>query len=165
MSQLKSRPVRQGERKGDHAMVGIPGLYFVIANDDHARFVRPDPDNGLHTIEVVNVRDCHPRDGPADPTQTGESPHVRCACRLAKRIDEGFAVDLFSHLVLVAPPRFLGFRVSALDSTTNESLYGSLAKDLVAVPDLELWPHFLPWLQPQHVCWGSALAMKAPRFR
>ena len=36
-------------------MPSIPGLYFVIARDDCARFVRPDPDNGLHTVNFVDI--------------------------------------------------------------------------------------------------------------
>lgn len=139
-------------------MVGIPGLYFVIACEDHARFVRPDPDNGLHTVEVVDLTTLHQGDGPAtDPTFVTGSPDphewqsVRFARLLAARIDEDFAVDLFSHMVLVAPPDTLRALLALIDGSTGACLYGSLAKNLIAVPDLELWPHLLPWLPPGQI--------------
>jgi hypothetical protein len=62
-------------------------------------------------------------------------------------------VDLFTHPVLVAPPYMLHEMVAMIDTPTKASLFGSLAKDLVAVPDLELWPHLLPWIQPTHITW------------
>jgi hypothetical protein len=136
-------------------MVGIPGLYFIVARDDRARFVRPDPDNGLHTIDIADLGSpCEPDDDPATRAflRTGlpgaalpdacEPRHVRFARRLAVRINEDFAVDVFSHLVLVAPAHVLHELIAMMDVCARDSLIGSLSKDL------ELWPHFLPWLVP-----------------
>ena len=47
-------------------MVGIPGLYFVIARGDQARFVRPDPDNGLHTVGVADLETLRQNDPDAN---------------------------------------------------------------------------------------------------
>ena len=141
-------------------MSGIPGLYFVIAGDDLARFVRPDPDNGLHTIETMDFAAIHQRNGPTRSPEPDEPPHPRFAHLLATLIDEDFAVDLFSHLVLVAPPGLLHTLTATLDPSTRASLYGSLAKNLVTVPDLELWPHFLTWLQPRQTAWAPALPLE-----
>ena len=129
-------------------MVGIPGLYFVIARGDQARFVRPDPDNGLHTVGVADLETLRQN----DPEANGAcgSPgltQIRFAPRLARRISEDLAVDLFTHLVLVAPPPLLQELMGLIDEATTASLFGSLARDLMMVPDLELWPHLLPWLQ------------------
>ena len=64
-------------------MAGIPGLYFVIAAHDQARFVRPDPDNGLHTVGTVDFTALGNRNvapaGPLDPpvevvTETHDDP-------------------------------------------------------------------------------------------
>lgn len=143
-------------------MVGIPGLFFVIANDDHARFVRPDPDNGLHTIGTIDLSSSRCGDvdragGPAGGTGPPDPAQVRFADVLTSRIDEDRAVDLFSHLVLVAPAHLLRELTAAIAPTTAASLLGSLARDLVNVPDLELWPWLLPWLQPARTTWAPAV--------
>jgi protein required for attachment to host cells len=148
-------------------MVSIPGLFFVLAADGRARFVRPDPENGLHTIEVVDFagprqRDDDPSAGPVartDPPGPHESEPGRFARLLAPRLDEDFAVDLFSHLVLVAPPDVLRAVMAAIDTPTRAGLFGSLAKDLMPVPDLELWPHLLPWLQPAPASWVPSVPL------
>jgi len=136
-------------------MVGIPGLYFVIACDGHARFVRPDSDDALHTIGVADFSRLRERDrgqehgiGPPEPR---EPPHIRMARMLVARIDEDFAVDLFTHLVLVAPPHVLRELLTMLGTGARGSLHGSLAKDLSRVPDLELWPHLMSWLPPRPI--------------
>jgi protein required for attachment to host cells len=130
-------------------MVGTPGLYFVLACDDRARFVRPDPDNGLHTVGAVDFATLSKNN--IDPLDPIELEAITFARLLAMRINEDFAVDLFTHLVLVAPPRLLNELTAMIDAPTCGSLFGSLAKDLVIVPDLELWPHLLPWIQPTHI--------------
>jgi hypothetical protein len=149
-------------------MIGIPGLYFVIVRDDRARFVRPDPENRLHTIEVVDLASLEERAGeaPGDLTSGPDPPGLRDAApnaflrRLAARINEDFAVDLFSHLVLAAPPNVLAELAFMLDTPTRDSLYGSLARDLFYVPDLELWPNLLPWIQPTHINWAPTAASR-----
>src|SRR5580692_6669212 len=140
----------------DIAVAGIPGLYFVLACEDRARFVRPDQDNGLHTICAVDFITLGKHDvvpvGPRDPPRWQQIAFVRL---LAMRINEDFAVDLFAQLVLVAPRHVLHELMAMIDVPTNGSLLGSLAKDLVPVPDLELWPHLLPWIQPTHISWAT----------
>jgi Protein required for attachment to host cells len=129
-------------------VASIPGLYFVIARSDRARFVRPDPEDRLHTVGIVEpatLRQNHV----AASTAHGPSglAHIRFAPLLARRISEDFAVDLFTDLVLVAPPDVLQELMGLVDGPTAASLAGSLARDLMTVPDLELWPWLLPWLQ------------------
>ncbi len=105
-------------------MVGIPGLYFVIACDEFARFVRPDTDDGLHTIEVVDSSSISDRDDLGGPA----APSARFARLLAAVIEEDLAVDLFTHLVLVAPPDLLRELRASLSPSAHASLVGSLAK-------------------------------------
>jgi hypothetical protein len=100
----------------------------------------------LHTVSLVDLaalrrHETEPR-GPPAPEQ------VRFLPLLARRIDEDLAVDLFTDLVLVAPPPVLQELTGLFDAPTTASLAGTLARDLMTVPDLELWPHLLPWIQP-----------------
>jgi hypothetical protein len=130
-------------------MASVPGLYFVIASDVQARFVRPDPENGLHTVANIDLatlrRDDTNATEPPGPEELGFLP------RLARRISEDLAVDLFTHLVMVAPPPVLQALTGLIDPPTSASLAGTLARDLMTVPDLELWPHLLPWIKPADV--------------
>jgi hypothetical protein len=129
-------------------MASIPGLYFVIARSDRARFVRPDPDNCLHTVGFADLTTLRQND--VDATEPRGPPgleQTRFVPLLARRIAEDLAVDLFTHLVLVAPPRVLQELTGLTDAPTTASLFGTLARDLMTVPDLELWPHLLSWLE------------------
>ena len=121
-------------------MVYIPGLYFVIVNDQQARFVRPDPANNPHTIRRVDRDELHQPAVPSSPDGY--------AAALARIIDEEFAADLFSHLVLVAPPRLLAELTAAFGTPTRDSLLGSLPADLVAIPDDRLRAFLEHWLPP-----------------
>jgi hypothetical protein len=130
-------------------MEGIPGLYFVIARGDLARFVRPDPDNGLHTVGLVDLATLQQNSvDPSDPNGSPRLEQTPFAFLLARRIAEDLAVDLFTHLVLVAPSPVLQELISLIDAPTTACLLGTLARDLMTVPDLELWPPLLPWTQP-----------------
>lgn len=133
-------------------MEGIPGLYFALACDDRARFVRPDPDNGLHTVARVDHATLRGRKvNSIDASNEAVANGVRFARLLAEHINEDFAEDRFTHLVVVAPPSLLIVLTAMLEEATLAALLGTLAKDLMEVPDLELWPHLLPWLQPASV--------------
>jgi hypothetical protein len=130
-------------------MVSVPGLYFVIARDDRARFIRPDPRNGLHTVGIVDLA--------AVRRHNSETPEPRCLPELgetrflpllANRISADFGVDLFTHLVLVALPPVLQELIGLLDASTTASLIGTLAQDLMTLPDHELWPHLKEWIRP-----------------
>jgi hypothetical protein len=133
-------------------MVSFPGLYFVIALDDEARFVRPDPENSLHTVGCVDLATLQQNNvDPTDPGGTSRLGHISFTPLLAERICEDLAVDLFTHLVLVAPSPVLQRLISLIDAPTAASLVGTLARDLMAVPDLELWPRLLPWIQPSEM--------------
>jgi hypothetical protein len=143
-------------------MVGIESLFFVIADIARARFVRPGPDNSLHTVRVVDSitvahRDTGPEAGTVPPPDAGpdlgpnsgaDSGLVRFASLLAQSINNDFAVDLFDGLVLVAEEEVLNAVLAMLDGPTSASLKGSLARNLIDVPDLELWPHLRSWARP-----------------
>ena len=84
-------------------MVDLTGLYFVIASEECARFVRPDPANVLHTVSMIELAAAPDADvGSGDLTPTGESKEpdgteqTHSHALLARRIDEDFTVDLFA---------------------------------------------------------------------
>ena len=58
----------------------------------------------------------------------------------------------FDALVLVAPAHSLEAIEGALDSAVAAKLTGTVSKDLIKVPDDELWPHlraFVPAPAPK----------------
>ncbi len=145
-------------------------LCFVIADGGHARFVQPATDNALHTIEAVDSMTVHKRDHdlvsdrPGRSFESGSStrhayaarqdPHeqekVRFAHLIAARMNEGSATGLFTELVIVAPSSVLSELTDALDLPTKAKLLGTLAKDLVKVPDQDLYAHLKEWVRPVH---------------
>ena len=145
-------------------------LCFVIADGGHARFVQPAQDNALRTIEAVDSATLHKRDHDLVSDRAGRSfessssarhaytprhdahvqEKIRFAHLVAERITEESAADLFNELVIVAPSTVLSELTGALDAPTRAKLLGTLAKDLVKVPDHELWPHLKEWVRPVH---------------
>jgi len=146
-------------------------LCFVIADGGHARFVRPATDNALHTIEAIDSVSVHKRDHdlvsdrPGRSFESGSSsmrhaysprqdPHeqekVRFAHLVAARMNEESATGLFTDLVIVAPSSVLSEVTEALDLPTKAKLVGTLAKDLVKVPDHDLYAHLKEWARPVH---------------
>jgi protein required for attachment to host cells len=143
-------------------------LWFVIADGGHARFVQPAGDNALHTTQTLDDTTVHKRDHDAVSDQAGQtfesespgrhafatrqSPHeqekMRFAHVVARRIKEEFAADSFNELVVVAPSHVLNELTGAIDPLARAKLIGTLAKDLVKVPDNELWPHLKEWVRP-----------------
>jgi hypothetical protein len=124
-------------------MVEMPGLYFVIANDARARFVRPGLNNHPHTIRTINFDLFRqPADG------NGAAGSGDAARALARIIDDEFSVDLFSDLVLVAPSHLSVELMAALAAATRESVLGTVSADLLDVPDAGLRPHLAAWLPP-----------------
>jgi len=143
-------------------------LLIVVADGEHARFVRPGPDNGLHTERSFDSFSAHKRssdlgsDRPGASFHSDSSAHHAAASRhdpheLAKeRFAEAVAADInrsageFDELVLVAPSHSLNRIREALDVTVGAVVVGTLAKDLVKTPDDALWVHVKDWVRPVH---------------
>lgn len=143
-------------------------LCIVIADGGHARFVRPAPDNALHTFEAVDSVTLHKHDRDLVSDRPGRSfesatsarhaytprtdPHEMAKDQftreVAKMVNATSAADEFHELVVVAPAHVLSELTDALDARTKGKLLGSLAKDLVNTPDHELWPHLKEWVGP-----------------
>jgi protein required for attachment to host cells len=145
-------------------------LLIVLADGEHVRFVRPAEDNGLHSEPVVDSPDAHKQsaglgsDHPGAAVHSGSSAHHSFAPRhdphdlakdkfahsVARQLNEAAGRGAFDELVVVAPAHILGEIRSGLDTTTEAKIIGVLAKDLVKIPDSELWPHVRAWVRPVH---------------
>ena len=151
-------------------MVQHRNLCFVIADGGRARLVKPAADNALHTIESLDSDSLHKQSsdlGSDRPGRAHESaspmrhaiapktdPHdlekVRFAHVVGERVKEASQAGDFNELVLVAPPHVLAEMMGMLDQPTEAKVIGTLAKDLVKVPDHELYPHLKQWVRPTH---------------
>ena len=110
--------------------------------------IRSHPDGGAHdeSGDLVEVADrpkhasvhqgaLHPSGEPSD-----EALH-RFAKELVRMLERGLAENAFHHLVLVAPPRFLGILRENLSRGLAERLRASEHKDYTKLPDRELEGH------------------------
>lgn len=69
---------------------------------------------------------------------------------VAKQLNASAASGGFDELAIVAPPHVLSEILAALDTATEATIIGTLAKDLVKTPDDELWTHVRVWVPPVH---------------
>jgi protein required for attachment to host cells len=143
-------------------------LLIVIADGEHARFVRPAGDNALLSRSAIDSPDMHKRsaelgnDHPGASFHSGSSVHHGLAPRhdphalakekfahsIAGQLNASSAGGGFDELAVVAPPHVLSEILGALDTATGTKVVGTLGKDLVKTPDDELWEHVRVWLPP-----------------
>ena len=151
-------------------MVQHRDLCFVILVGGHALFVKPAADNALHTREALDSTHLHSRTHDLASDRHGRAfesgsptrhaytprhdPHDQERLRFAQFIGEKLrtesAAGAFNELVVVAPSDILAEVTNALDHGTAAKMVGKLAKDLVKVPDHELWQHLKEWVRPVH---------------
>ncbi|HQT60897.1 MULTISPECIES: host attachment protein [unclassified Acidiphilium] len=146
-------------------MTSSENLLIVIADGAQARFVRIRPPGKLETERRFESVTAHLRssdlrsDGPGaafhsfstahhavqprhDPHQVEKSDFARTIASELNALPEGS----FGGLILVAPARLLATLRDALGPLPARNLIGTLAHDLVKVPDPDLWPHLEPVL-------------------
>ena len=143
-------------------------LLIVLADGEHARFVRAAKDHALHSIRTLDSDAAHLRssdlrsDHPGASMHTGSTAHHAIAPRhdpheqektlfghvVGRELNELAQGDEFDSLLIVAPAHALEAISNALDTTAQGKVVGALAKDLVKVPDDELWPHLKEWVPP-----------------
>jgi len=129
-------------------MVNSPGLCFVVASESYARFVRPGPDNRLHTIRSVGRATGWNISGQTNCASGSRDPsdHVSLSGLLAGRISEDFAVDMYIELVLVGPPTILQEILDLIDVPEDAAVIGTLEADLVTLSDEALGTRLRSWL-------------------
>ncbi len=152
-------------------------LLLVVADGEHARFVRPGTDNALHSDSAFDSAAAHKRssdlgsDHPGAAYHTGSSarhaeaprhdPHElakeKFAQVVAGQLNAAAVGDTFDDLVIAAPAHVLNAIREHLDTGTDAKIIGTLHKDLVKTPDHELWPHVREWVPPVHrpPAWGT----------
>jgi protein required for attachment to host cells len=140
-------------------------LWIVIADGEHARVVMPAAAKQFVTALALDSATAHKRsadlasDRPGraqesasttrhaiqprhDPHALAEQVFVR---EVARQLDEHAAAGEFDRLVLVAPDRALNDLRAAIGGKARVRIEGTLAKDLVNVPDHGLYPHLETW--------------------
>jgi len=150
-------------------MPKTPRLIIVIADGEHARIVRPRLDHVLRTEKRLDSEAAHKQssdlgsDAPGASFHSDSSAHHALAPRhdphrlaeeafarvVATEVNQMTGDAAFDRLVIAAPDHSLALIRGALDETTRVKLVGTLAKDLVKVPDDELAPHFQDFVRPE----------------
>ena len=118
---------------------------IVVADAEHARFVRPEQeDNTLHSYSRANPAEGH----------VGEANkrHAMSPTDLpdwvAKQLDAEIAS--YDELYIVAPAKVLGEIRHHLTKPVTAKLKDTLDKDLTKISDHDLQSHFTHWVRPVH---------------
>jgi protein required for attachment to host cells len=120
-------------------------LLFVVADGEHARFVRPaDEDNTLKSASRADLDEAHASASAPSHSEAGE----KFAAWVADQLNR--AVNSYDELVLVAPAHTLNTIRKELNTVAAKKLIDTLGKDLTKIPSGELWPHLRQWVRPVH---------------
>ncbi|HTW25688.1 MAG TPA: host attachment protein [Acetobacteraceae bacterium] len=143
-------------------------LLILIADGEHARFLRVAPDGALYTESSVDSLSAHQRsadlgtDHPGAAFHSDASVHHAFAPRhdlhTANKLDFAKLIGDqlngaaerhdFDALVLVAPPHVQAAIRARLARNAEAMVIGGLGKDLVKTPDDALQPHLAAWVRP-----------------
>ncbi|GAN81835.1 host attachment family protein [Acidocella aminolytica] len=140
-------------------------LLIILYDGEHARFIRPNEANVLHTARTIDSKDAHHRSADLRSDRPGATFHSDSTAHhaLTPRHDphdmekESFvrfiaeelkAVpgDSFDRLILAAPAYALNIIKSELSADILDKMTGIISKDLLKVPDDELWEHLKPFV-------------------
>jgi protein required for attachment to host cells len=149
-------------------------LLIVVADGEHARFIRPAPDNALRSDRTLDSISAHKQSAALGSDHPGASFHTgssaahaemprhdlhrtekqKFAHLIGDELNAAAARAEFKELVVVAPAHVVAEICNRLDVATRATLIGTLKKDLVKTPDHELWPHLAQWVGPVHRATG-----------
>jgi protein required for attachment to host cells len=112
-----------------------------------------NPDARLSAQDLEEDRSGRKSDPPTHGLRHSEKQsgtRTQCAegfaCELARSLDEARHQREFDHLVLVAPPRFLGRLRSKLSAPTAATVLGTVSKDLPSAEPEEVERLVQPFL-------------------
>lgn len=116
---------------------------IVLADAEHARFVRPEPeDNSLHSSGRAAPRGGAPGARDDAHARAREILPIWVATELNQQ------VALYDQLYIAAPAHTLNRIRLHLGKAAQAKLREVLDKDLTWLQDHELWPHLRQWLCP-----------------
>ena len=140
----------------------LTNLGFVLADHEHARFVRPAENGALHTQWQLDSAKAHQAShdlGTDKPGRMADSapgrrhsfeprtdPHELEGRKFARLVADELATLDCDALVLVAPAAALSEIEAALAPDMAKRVVGRLQKDLLGVPDAALQPHLAQWV-------------------
>lgn len=133
-------------------------LLVIIVDGEHARFMKLNDRHALETIKALDSTTAHQlsREIGTDKPGRGFGPAARHAfqpkhdlhqiekdrfVRMIASDAASFAAD--HEFLLVAPSACLRLLGNYLP---EERIAGRIAKDLVNIPDSELWTYLRPWV-------------------
>ena len=143
-------------------------ILFILADGEHARFVRPAADNALHTEREYDATTAHKpssalgSDHPGASYHTGSTAHhamtprhdphelaqAAFATSVAKAATEILGEAGIDAVVVAAPADILAIIQARLAGLSGVEIIGTLQKDLVKIPDHLLWSHLRDWVPP-----------------
>ena len=128
--------------------------WVVVADGHRARIFKTDAE----MLELVLVKEmknkqhaaAH-RSGDGNHDSAHDDEENRFAREVAHDLDQAQNGHLFRTVVLVAPPRFLGFLRGHLSAATTRRIGGTVAKDLAAEEVHALATHVRKLLANNHI--------------
>jgi protein required for attachment to host cells len=144
-------------------------LWIAVVDGEHARFVQPDANNALRSVQAMDSAAAHlsshelGADRPGRSFESAGSAHhavgekhdlhamekQKFVRMIAEQLNAAAERGAFDELLLVAPPHALHDLLGGLGDAAQAKLVGTLDKDLVKTPDHELWPHVREWVTPE----------------
>ncbi len=116
----------------------------IACNDGPGRGIKPVFEETLHGRNLPgrtfdsHGQGRHAMEPPTDPRENEKQHFIR---GLAALLDKEAKRGHYDRLVLVAPPKALGYLRSALSDSVREKITGEIDKDLVHLPMQELPAH------------------------
>jgi len=140
----------------------------AIADGEHARIVRSDAHNVLHTERWIESTAAHKQSSELRSDHPGASFHSdstahhamtprhdpqeleaeKFAGHVAHELNVMQGDDSFDVLIIAAPAHTLSVIRRELNAETHAKLGGTLNKDLTKTPDSALWSHLQDFLPP-----------------
>ena len=141
-------------------------LVIVLADGEHARFVRRGADGVLRTEQKFDSVVAHKRSGDLGTDAPGSSFHsestshhaltprqdlheqekAHFARLVAQQLNDMAGNGVFDALLIVALPGTAAVIESALSGAVKTALRGTVNKDLVKTADDQLVAHLDPWI-------------------
>ena len=146
-------------------------LLIVIADGEHARFLRPTSHRALENMASFTSEAAHQHSADLGADRPGASFHSQStahhavaprhdlhvmakekfARKVAAEIDAMVEREAIDDLVIAAPPPIMSAITATLQDATGRRIIASTHKDFTKMPEGDLWPHLAEWIRPAHL--------------